>query len=349
VEIGPPDLHTVFAGIPERAGLTGAALAEVIWSKAFATVLAEAMASGARAFFDAWTPDLLVHEDSELGTWVAAERLGVPHVALEATAWRTRMQVLMREPLGRLRLAQGLPPDPGLQSIYRHGFLATRPPALRDARQPMPVSTRPIRPVAVDDTAGASAPVPVTTPGRRRVVVTLGTMAAATADAFDAVLEGLARVEAEVVMTVGPAVDPAVLGVPPANVTIERYIPMSRLLPTCDVLVFHGGSGTMLAAVAAGVPLVVLPTAADQPTNADRCRAAGIAVVVERGERTPRAIREAVEEVLGDDRYRSAAAAVRREVEAMPAPDVVLRDLERLVVGGAGRRRPTPGRTSPAA
>ena len=66
----------------------------------------------------------------------------------------------------------------------------------------------------------------------------------------------------------------------PPGVVVHAYVPMSTLLPEADVVAHHGGSGTMLAALAAGTPMIIVPLAADQPDNGDRCEAAGVARVL---------------------------------------------------------------------
>ena len=108
VVAGPPDLPSVFAAVPERAGLTGRRLAAVTWGKGFAGILAPALAAATLELAREWRPDLVVHEDSEQGSWIAAERLGIPHVALQATAWRGTGLRLSAEPLNRLRASQSI-------------------------------------------------------------------------------------------------------------------------------------------------------------------------------------------------------------------------------------------------
>jgi len=71
VDVGPPDLAAVFAHVPERAGRTGRSLALVTWTRGFAGILAEAMAEGLLDVARSWRPDLVVHEDSEQGSWIA--------------------------------------------------------------------------------------------------------------------------------------------------------------------------------------------------------------------------------------------------------------------------------------
>jgi UDP-glucoronosyl and UDP-glucosyl transferase len=282
-----------------------------------------------------WRPDLVVHDDSEQGTWIAAERLGIPHVSLQATAWRGAGMRLSAEPLGRLRERLGLPPDPDLARWHRHGYLTTRPSLLQNPDDLVPPTSIPLQPIALD---GTDDPTPswlsTRDPSRPRVAVTLGTILPGRLDAMEAILAGLERLDVEVVATVGPGLDPASLGDRPDHVRVERYVPMSRLLATVDALVFHGGSGTMLAALAHGVPLVVLPVAADQPENADRCAAAGVGIVLEPSARTAGDIAAATGAVLADRRHRDATARVREHLETMPSPVAVLHRLEALAAVG---------------
>ena len=332
VVAGPPDLPTVFAGIPERAGLSGRRLAAVTWTRAFAGILAESLAAATLDLAGTWRPDLVVHEDSEQGSWIAAERLGVPHIALQATAWRGIGLRLSSEPLNRLLALHGLPADPDLRAWHRFGFLTTRPPSLHNAEDPVPAGATPIRPTAPDDTGGEPADWPTRGgQGRRRVVVTMGTMVPGRTDVMTAILDGLEALDVDIVATVGLDRDPALLGSRRPTTRVARYVPMTPLLAGASLLVFHGGSGTMLAGLAAGVPLLMLPVAADQPENADRCRDAGVARVLEPDGRGPDEVREAASDVLGDPAYAAAAGRVQGEIGAMPDPVAVLPRLEALV------------------
>jgi UDP:flavonoid glycosyltransferase YjiC (YdhE family) len=329
---GPPDLPSVFAQIPERAGLSGRQLAAVTWQRAFAGILAESMAGSVLDLAAARRPDLVVHEDSEQGAWIAAERLGVPHIALQATAWRGTSYRLSREPLNRLLRLHGLPDDQELRAWHRFGFLTTRPPALHNPLDPTPAGTLPIRPTAPDDTGGE----PVAWPsgpaqGRARVVVTMGTLMPGRLETMIAILEGLEGLDVDIVATVGHDLDPAALGTRRPTTRVARYVPMTPLLADSSLLVFHGGSGTMLAGLAAGVPLLVLPVAADQPENAERCVAAGVARLLAPNDREPGRIREAAADVLGDAAGRAAVTLVRDQIAAMPEPADVLPVLEELV------------------
>ena len=110
---------------------------------------------------------------------------------------------------------------------------------------------------------------------------------------------------------------------------------MSELLPAADLVAFHGGSGTMLAALAAGTPMLIVPFAADQPDNADRCLAAGVARMLAPEGLDAEAVKTAVEVIVSGPDYGRRAREVADEVAAMPGPDAALDRIETIVGSAA--------------
>ena len=66
-------------------------------------------------------------------------------------------------------------------------------------------------------------------------------------------------------MTTGAAVDTAALGTVPKNVVLRDFVPQHEVFPHVSAVLCHGGSGSILGALAAGLPLVVAPVGTDQP------------------------------------------------------------------------------------
>jgi MGT family glycosyltransferase len=147
---------------------------------------------------------------------------------------------------------------------------------------------------------------------------------------FAAILEGVGKVAGTLILAVGADVDPAILGPQPAHIRVERYIPQSLIFPHCDLVIAHGGSATLIAAVSHGLPLVVIPIAADQPDNAALVAAHRLGRVIGPGERTVEAIEAATRNVLEDPSYRENAHQVRDEIAALPGPEYAVELLERL-------------------
>jgi MGT family glycosyltransferase len=144
------------------------------------------------------------------------------------------------------------------------------------------------------------------------------------------VLAGLRDLPVDVVATVGPHVSPDEFQPLPENVRIEEYMPQSQVLPHCDAVVSHGGSGSVLGALAHGLPSVLLPMGADQPLNAARCEELGVARVLDAVRATPEAIRESVSIVLSGPSYRVAAELLRDEIARLPEPAQAVTLIERL-------------------
>ena len=107
----------------------------------------------------------------------------------------------------------------------------------------------------------------------------------------------------------------------PANTRIARYLPHSQLLPRCDAIITHAGAGTLIASIDAGLPMVLVPIAGDQPANAGRAAAAGAGILLDPDAVTPEGVRDATRAVLNEARYREAVQALQREIEALPSHD----------------------------
>jgi UDP:flavonoid glycosyltransferase YjiC (YdhE family) len=140
----------------------------------------------------------------------------------------------------------------------------------------------------------------------------------------------LRALDADVVVTVGVHNDPHSLGSQLPNVHVEGWLPLTQLLPRCSLVICHAGSGTLLAGLAAGLPLLLLPRGADQFENSAASERAGVARVVAPETLTADAIADGVEQLLMCVTYREAAARVRADIEAMPAPSDVVPLLEQL-------------------
>jgi UDP:flavonoid glycosyltransferase YjiC (YdhE family) len=110
------------------------------------------------------------------------------------------------------------------------------------------------------------------------------------------------------------------------------------LLPSCEVVIAHGGAGTVLSALTAGVPLVLLPSGSpSQLRMTEACLRRGVADRPDDGGASIAALRAAIEEVVVDQRFRHAARDVAAEIAAMPPPEQVVPLLEELAAAGPQR------------
>ncbi|TML81365.1 MAG: glycosyl transferase [Actinobacteria bacterium] len=117
-----------------------------------------------------------------------------------------------------------------------------------------------------------------------------------------AALEGLARLPVRVLATTNRRPPPGPVRVP-ANARLVDWVSYSRTMPRCAVVVCHAGHGTVVRALAAGVPVVACPAGGDMAENASRVAWAGVGVSLPRRLVNARGIRLAVERVLADPAY----------------------------------------------
>ena len=305
---------------PEIAALPPAERPDQLFALVFGPLRARPMLADLMPIVEDWRPHLLVCEQGELAGPIAAARHDVPNVTHAFGRLLPAARVARaRESMADLWRAHDLEPRP-YGGTYDHLYVDMYPPSLQTddtAHLGAVQLVRPTEPLARDR---AAAPL---------VYVTLGTVFNDDLPLFTTAVEAARALGIRVVVTLGPGNDPAVLGPQPSHVTVAQFIPQAELLPACAAVVSHAGSGTFLAALAAGVPQVLLPQAADQFLNAQAGEQAGVAIAVPRAEVSMERVREALERVLGDGGFRAAAERVRTEISAMPAPEAVAAELER--------------------
>jgi UDP:flavonoid glycosyltransferase YjiC (YdhE family) len=299
----------------------------------FAGRIAHERADSILAVCAEWSPDVVVRDEIDFGSVVAAERLGLPHATILCIAsgsFVTRSLVV--EPLNDLRARHDLPADPDLAMLDRYLVLSPFPASFRDPRFPPSPNTHLFRSVTPDGSADGLAPTWLRELSDGPIVyLTLGTIFnLESGDLFERALAGLGELPGYVVVTVGREIDPQSLGPQPANVVLRGYVPQSLLLPHCNLVVSHGGSGSVIGALTHGLPMVLLPMGADQPLNAARAQQLEVAQVLDAIDATPAAIQQAATTVMTDPTYRQNAEKLQYEICALPGPEHAVALLEQL-------------------
>ena len=119
-------------------------------------------------------------------------------------------------------------------------------------------------------------------------------------------------------LTIGRELDPAAFGPQPAHVRIERFVPQAEVLAGADLVVSHGGSGSLMAALAHGLPSLLLPLGADQPHNAVRAAELGVATTLDAATASSDEIHERAMSALADDTMAERCRAVADELASLP-------------------------------
>jgi hypothetical protein len=285
----------------------------VVVGQIFGRLNVDAMLPTLRETIADWRPDVVFRETAEFASAIAADEAGVPHVHVAA----------------------------GLVWVVE-GYLGFAAPELEDARSGIGerIAASPTVtcwPASVDvgqadvrrfrDPAREVPPAPLPDwwqgDDRPLVYVTFGSVAAEfppAAAVYRSALDAVADLGARILLTVGTELD---VGPVPENVHVERWVPQGDVLGHAAAVVCHGGAGTTLGALAAGVPLVVVPLFADQPLNGARAAVSGAAVVA-----SIDGIRSALERVLATAAYGEAAGRIAAELRALPPADEAFDSLD---------------------
>jgi UDP:flavonoid glycosyltransferase YjiC (YdhE family) len=173
-------------------------------------------------------------------------------------------------------------------------------------------------------------------PQRPTIYFSMGSTGNATM--FDHALRLFAGTEYQCLMTTAGLTS---LSDVPHNFFVVDYAPGSQLLQRSDVMVCHGGNGTIYQAMRQGVPIVGIPTMHDQEFNLDRVEALGIGIHLSELKFRPEHLSAAIERVLADSSYRSNALHFQEVLKSYDAPKAS-RDLIHQHLASTTRIGPKP-------
>ena len=324
--------HAPFDDVPPQiAGPIYASLPTLSMEEANRRVVREIFAGhaarhaipGVLATIDDWGPDLVVREPAEFGSLVAAQAARVPHVEVLAGLAEVTALLLaeLDEPLAALESDAGLAQGTLLRSITSSPCCTSVPASLDGGPGH---GDRPVWRYRADSGPRPTGSLPEAwgDPDLPLVYATFGTVAGAF-DTFTQVyartLEALAGQPVRVLLTTGHSLDPESLRPWPANAHVRQWWPQDQVMPLASAMVGHGGFGTTMAALEAGVPQVVLPLFAfDQWVNAGRVQAVGAGRMLDGGAAATTELAAAVAEVTHDPAYRQRAETLAADFTALP-------------------------------
>jgi len=275
-------------------------------------------------------PDLILREPWEYASAEAAGWLGVP-TAQVATTLASFVWDRVSRAAPDLDALRG-----GLADELRQSPFLTRLPASLDI-SPFPLTLRYREPAPPD----GALPVTWADSDAPLVYVTFGTWTGEEwfpKQAYAAAIDAVTGLDARVLVTVGRDFDLSQLPDLPGNVRVEAWVDKADVLGEAELVVCHGGAGTVYGTLAAGVPLVIVPIIGDQFANAAAVTgaSAGIEIVTKQAPGRPwrvvsredsAQIRQAIETVLADGSYGQAAAAVAAEMATASTIETLLGQL----------------------
>jgi MGT family glycosyltransferase len=304
--------------------------------------LAEAIAT--------WSPDVLIVDALLTGASAGAEASGLPTAAvapnvnmlrtpgvppvgsglkpLGGRIGRTRDAMLHRltdalmgtGTLNDTRRELGLEPVASLEESVRRAdrviFLTSEAFDFTPERRDPSVVYGGI-PIPADEQLGLEWTPPWPGDGRPAVLLSLSTTYMAQETLLQRLVDGLGLVDCHAVVTTGQGLRSRPLERVPDNVFVVESVPHGAVFEHVDLVISHGGHGTVVRALAAGVPVMVVPISRDQPDNAVRVVHHGAGVKVSKRS-SPARFAAAVRAALADDAIGAGAQALATRM----APDL---------------------------
>jgi UDP:flavonoid glycosyltransferase YjiC (YdhE family) len=286
------------------------------------------MACDVLEFAKHWGPDVIMHDCSEFGGYLAAVKLGIPHISLDNGLIR-----LVRDLHGTYapvltehRRALGLDDEPDTPGSHRYR-IATPAPGdflLHDFGEVL--SFQHVSP----SRTGEHLPAWMTRipDDRPLIYVSLGSLgpcapslAESVLKAYDVILDVLSDYRCTAIVAVGRDNVKRFSNLP-EHILIMANAPQPLLLRVADLYIGHGGFGGLREAIDAAVPILILPFFADQPANATRCTELGLGVTHNPLTVTAGEVHTSVTKMLGESSYKNQMRALQRRALALPPLNV---------------------------
>ena len=306
---------------------------------AFADLLAGAdTARDVSAAIELSAPDAIVVDCMLAGGLAAAERSGVPAAALVHMLDHACADgILARSFSAMMPVVNGTRAELGLAAVAAYAdllepmelVLATTTELLDRPSSRRHRNVRYLGPVFEHQPQAAVPDLPAE--GCPLVLVSLSTTYQHQEDPLQRIGDALGNLPLQGLMTLAHLPPPEALDLPP-NVVVSGFVAHAAVLPRTSLVVTHAGLGTVMAALAHGVPMVCMAMGRDQEINAARVEAlgAGLALPIDAGVSE---LGQAVAEVLHAPTYREAARRLQSQVASAPGAAGGADELERLCAG----------------
>jgi zeaxanthin glucosyltransferase len=146
------------------------------------------------------------------------------------------------------------------------------------------------------------------------VYASLGTLQNGSEAIFRAIAQACDGLGVQLVLSLGGGLEPERLGALHGDPIVVKYAPQLQLIERATLVITHAGLNTVLESLAAGVPMVALPQANDQPGVASRTAAAGAGLVLTSRRLNVARLRETVRRVLVEEKFRAAAKVLQASI-----------------------------------
>ena len=336
------EFHAVIAGAglkPVAAGMSNVQMREErsrrwpetdaqpvsVWAtRMWAQVMAPSTLEDLLVCMRDWPPDVVVHEEGEYAAPVAAARAGIPWVTHGwGSPLRSAHELAEIEDLASALWESCGRDVPAAAGLYAYALVNPCPPMLQDQPPPGASVVWPVRPRPLE------ARGPALEADAYIGFGTVPSLANARSQLIAAVRACTSRGMRVVVTAPSEQLRRELAEIDERLVEAREFVSLPGVLCSCKVVISHAGAGTVLASLAAGVPVVLTPRGTpSQLRMADACHHAGV------GRRCDPADLEAtIDEVINDPAIAAAASAVARQIAELPSASSVVALIASLTSG----------------
>ncbi|MEV0163806.1 glycosyltransferase [Nonomuraea fuscirosea] len=143
------------------------------------------------------------------------------------------------------------------------------------------------------------------------VYFSLGSLGSSDVELMQRVIDVLATTPHQFIVSKGPLHEEIKLA---DNMWGAEFVPQTKIIPLCDLVITHGGNNTTTEALHFGKPMILLPLFWDQYDNAQRIDELGYGVRLSTYAFTDEELKGALERLLGDGELRARIAAAGEEI-----------------------------------
>jgi len=283
-----------------------------------------------RALCDEWEPDVILRDTAGLDAWAIAEQTDTPLATFDfAPAQSGMLNEVAGGEFAWFREAMSLPPEPSGDRQASELTIVGAAPSWFDGHS-MPANTHLVQPMEPDPAPGESVEGLLDSDDARPLVyVTFGT-AFNTPELFQLVFDAVADLDVRAIATIGMNNETGDLAIPEYVRTVP-FLSQGLILEHADLVVAHGGYGSLTGALKRGLPVLSLPLAPpDNRFNAAQLVKLGAGLALGEDERTPEDIRRSLRRLLDHREYRDRAGEIADEIAALPPIDHAAELIERL-------------------
>lgn len=307
--------------------------------------LTEALCEDGPTILKSFRPDMVVGDEMEPATGLIAAFLGLPFASVAAALpidpapgiplpfldWpfdpspeglkrnrggeRIADLLLTRQRHAIARWAErfGLPPrETAVECLSPRLRIAQTVPSFDFPRRFSPIF-HPVGPIRDDSPVSPGLPFAID-PSRPLVFASLGTLQGHRLGIFIKIAEACRSIGARLVVAHCGCLTPEEACSVGADFVTD-FVPLASVMRRADLCITHGGMNTVMDALKAGVPLLAIPIAFDQPGIAGRIVHHGVGEKLSRVTLSSDKIAASLTRLLGSSSVRAKALAIGREID----------------------------------